>query len=44
MATKWGVLSTGKIAHDFVSVVNLLPKTDHQVTIAYSLVVLTIIM
>ena len=32
MATKWGVLSAGRIANDFVSVVQALPNNEHQVS------------
>jgi hypothetical protein len=32
MATKWGVLSAGKISHDFVGAVRSLPESDHQVS------------
>ncbi len=32
MATKWGVLSAGKITHDFVSAVRTLPTDEHQVS------------
>jgi hypothetical protein len=32
MATKWGVLSAGKISHDFVGTVRSLPEGDHQVS------------
>jgi hypothetical protein len=32
MATKWGVLSAGKICHDFVSTVRTLPTDEHQVS------------
>jgi hypothetical protein len=32
MATKWGVLSAGKISHDFVSAVRTLPTDEHQVS------------
>jgi len=31
MATRWGVLSAGKISHDFVSTVRTLPTDEHQI-------------
>lgn len=31
MATKWGVLSAGKISHDFVTAVRSIPGNDHEV-------------
>lgn len=31
MATKWGVVTAGKICHDFVTAVRSLPGNDHQV-------------
>uniref|UniRef100_A0A2L2Y1H3 Trans-1,2-dihydrobenzene-1,2-diol dehydrogenase n=1 Tax=Parasteatoda tepidariorum TaxID=114398 RepID=A0A2L2Y1H3_PARTP len=30
MATKWGVVSAGKISHDFVTAVQSMPKGDHE--------------
>lgn len=30
MATKWGVLSAGKISHDFVTAVRSIPGNDHE--------------
>jgi hypothetical protein len=32
MATKWGVLSVGKISHVFVEAVRTFPEGDHQVS------------
>jgi hypothetical protein len=32
MATKWGVLSAGKISRVFVEAVQTLPEGDHQVS------------
>jgi hypothetical protein len=32
MATKWGVLSAGKISHAFVEAVRTFPEGDHQVS------------
>lgn len=31
MALRWGIVSAGKISHDFVNAVGTLPKEDHQV-------------
>jgi len=31
MATKWGILSASKIAHDFVLALETLPAGDHKV-------------
>lgn len=31
MALRWGIASTGKISHDFVCAVQILPERDHQV-------------
>lgn len=31
MALKWGILSAGKISHDFVNALQTLNKADHQV-------------
>lgn len=31
MALRWGVVSAGKISHDFVNAVGTLPKEDHVV-------------
>lgn len=31
MALRWGIISSGKISHDFVNAVNTLPKEDHQI-------------
>ena len=31
MATKWGILSSGQISHDFVAAIQLLPAEEHQV-------------
>ncbi len=33
MATKWGVISAGKICHDFVAAVRSFPPGDHEVSI-----------
>ncbi|XP_063985486.1 trans-1,2-dihydrobenzene-1,2-diol dehydrogenase-like [Diachasmimorpha longicaudata] len=30
MATRWGIVSTGKIAHDFTTALATLPNTEHQ--------------
>lgn len=30
MATRWGIVGAGKISHDFVTAVNSLPKSEHQ--------------
>ena len=31
MALRWGILSAGKISHDFVVGLKTLPETEHQV-------------
>lgn len=31
MALRWGIVSSGKISHDFVSALASLPETEHQV-------------
>ena len=31
MAVRWGILSAGKISHDFVVGLKSLPETEHQV-------------
>jgi len=31
MATRWGIVSSGKVAQDFVTAVQLLPASDHQI-------------
>ena len=30
-ATRWGIAGGGNISHDFVTCLNLLPKSQHQV-------------
>lgn len=30
--TKWGIVSAGKICHDFVSCLNTMPAEEHQVS------------
>ena len=30
MATKWGIVSAGKISHDFCTGVGCLPKSEHK--------------
>lgn len=31
MATRWGIASAGKIAHDFVAALRSLPANEHEV-------------
>ena len=31
MATKWGIVGTGKISHDFLSAMKSLPDGDHHI-------------
>lgn len=31
MATRWGLLGVSNMAHDFLTAIELLPSTDHQV-------------
>lgn len=31
MATRWGILGTSNISHDFVIAINTLPQTEHIV-------------
>lgn len=31
MAVRWGIVSTGNIAHDFVNSLTTLPENDHSV-------------
>lgn len=31
MALRWGIVSAGKISHDFVNALNTLPKEDHSI-------------
>lgn len=31
MATKWGIVSTGKISNDFVRALNSLPRDEHLI-------------
>lgn len=32
MATRWGIIGTSNISHDFVVAMNTLPRTEHTVT------------
>jgi len=32
MATKWGIVGTSNISHDFIIAINTLPRTEHLVT------------
>lgn len=32
MALKWGIVSAGKISHDFASALKTLPTENHQIT------------
>lgn len=32
MATRWGIIGTSNISHDFVVAINTLPRTEHYVT------------
>jgi dihydrodiol dehydrogenase / D-xylose 1-dehydrogenase (NADP) len=31
MALKWGIVSAGRISHDFVTAVQTYPATDHKI-------------
>lgn len=31
MATRWGIVSTGRISHDFVTAISSLPSHEHVV-------------
>lgn len=32
MATRWGIIGTSNISHDFIVSMNTLPRTEHLVT------------
>lgn len=36
MATRWGIIGTSNISHDFVVAINTLPQTEHYVTAVVS--------